>query len=955
MPILIPQDIVTEAKEKFGTAAIDIIVKDLDIQNFDERALKGCCPFHAEDTPSFVWNASSNSFKCFGCGTNYNYIDHLIGFYKMSYVEAVEKLLLDTESDYRILEKGQKTDRQYRYPDHIQNESREQVEKYMAQRKISKKTLDYCDVQQSDDGQGNIVFHYYNENDVLQLVKYRPSRKVTKGEPKTWCQKDKDVTNLLFNMNKIDPSQPLLITEGECFRGNTEILTPNGWIRFDKYYQNAVDARDRQVMQVDETLTAKFVEPIAFIKKHIDDKISSYEPTSQKNFGINILECTPNHNIVTISDNGNLIKRKMHDLKDSASMAIPQSVVSNGKGIKQSPTLLSLQAACLSSSAKFDKRITRTYCRFYKYSTRLYERVVELLKELGIDYFEVTAPEVTSIPYLGFIKPDGLYDVLPMSFATRATISQKQQIIKDLLFFERRFNTTAKNRDFYVENNANLDVLVTLIHLIGMNCEVSRHKNYNKILLSSCVSTGKIEREYHEYDYRGRVYCVSVPSGMILIRQNGTIFVCGNCDALAVIESGYRNTVSIPLGAGNEKWIDTNWDFLEQFPHITLWYDNDAPGEKARKSVMHRLGVWKVSYVQVPEIIDGKKIKDANEVLYNFGKEKVLEFINNAVEPDIEGILDFSDIEDYDLESAEGLYTGIKVVDDFLYKLVFGTVGIITGTSGSGKSVMMNQIGISEPLNQGHDAFIFSGELFPRFLKHWIAFQLAGRDNIVEIKKHAKHVKPEVKSKINKWAKGRLNIYDIEKDMNFSADAIFEKMEILARRKSVKVFVLDNLMTIDLDCDQENQNKKQKEFVLRCVKFARAFNVIVFIVAHPRKGDGKGQLKKEDVAGSSDITNLAHYVFSIKRYTEREKEGVKNPYGAYERNCEPVDHDVQLTVLKNRITGGQDRDFDLWYDERSMRFYSDASELHKRYKWDTDRTPISTINPKEPKQPELIA
>ena len=953
--MLIPQDVVDEAKKNFGRQAVDIIVKDLDIKDFDEKALKGRCPFHSEETASFVWNDSEMYFKCFGCGSVYGYIDHLIGFYKMTYNEAIEKLLTLVKSDYRIIEKGMKVDKNYRYPDHIQNDSRVKVNEYMGKRKISKETLDFCDVQQSDDGHENVVFHYYDENDVLKLLKMRPSRKVVKGEPKTWCQKDRDTSNILFNMNRVDPSKPLIITEGECFRGNTEVLTRSGWIRLDQYYIHSTEAKNRQILQIDDKLVGRFVEPLAFIKKTIHGKISSYEATAARSFSTNILQSTPNHNIVSISSKGTLQKLKMSELKDRANpISIPQSVVSNGKGLSYTKSQLSLQIALISSSGMFDKRKSRTYCRYYKYSKARYDRVVTLLNELGIDYFEVADPGVSKVPFVGFLQPDFLKDTLTMDFATRASLEEKQFIIKAFLNWECRFRTDSRNMTVMLENDANVDVFETLLHLTGMNARVSKKGDFSRILVSSENATGQMEREYREYDFNGRVYCVSVDSGMILIRQNGTIFVCGNCDALAVIESGIKNTVSIPLGAGNEQWIDTNWDFLEQFPHIILWYDNDAPGEKAKKSAMHRLGSWKVSYVQVPHEVDGKKIKDANEVLYNFGKSKVIEFIEGAVEPDIEGILDFSDIEEYDIESAEALYTGIKPVDNFLYKIVFGTVGIFTGKSGGGKSVLMNQIGIAEPLNQGHNVFIFSGELAPKLLKPWISFQLAGRDNIIEHQKHAKHIEPEVKNKINQWAKGRLSIYDFEKNMNFSADSILEKMEILARRKNVRVFVLDNLMTIDLDCDQKNENKKQKEFVLKCVAFARTFNVVVFIVAHPRKGDGKGQLQKEDVAGSGDITNLAHYVFSVKKYSQNEKDGVANPYGSFEKNCEPVDGDVQLTVLKNRITGGDNKSFDLWYDERSMRFYSNTDELYRRYKWNTDKSPLSKFNPRLAKPPEFM-
>lgn len=66
--LLIPQDIVSAAKEQYGRRIIETIVEDLKIQDFDERGLKGCCPFHSEDTPSFIWSDGGSHFKCHGCG-----------------------------------------------------------------------------------------------------------------------------------------------------------------------------------------------------------------------------------------------------------------------------------------------------------------------------------------------------------------------------------------------------------------------------------------------------------------------------------------------------------------------------------------------------------------------------------------------------------------------------------------------------------------------------------------------------------------------------------------------------------------------------------------------------------------------------------------------------------------------------------------------------------------------
>lgn len=85
-----------------------------------------------------------------------------------------------------------------------------QTEKYLALRKINKSTLEAYKV--GDDGNGNIIFPFY-ENDELVFVKYRPARKVKKGERKAW--RDTDTKPVLFGMDLCDPELPLVITEGE--------------------------------------------------------------------------------------------------------------------------------------------------------------------------------------------------------------------------------------------------------------------------------------------------------------------------------------------------------------------------------------------------------------------------------------------------------------------------------------------------------------------------------------------------------------------------------------------------------------------------------------------------------------------------------------------------------------------------------------------------------------------
>jgi len=53
---------------------------------------KALCPFHDEDTPSFVVSPSKQIYHCFGCGAGGDAIKFVMEYEKLSYPEAIEKL-----------------------------------------------------------------------------------------------------------------------------------------------------------------------------------------------------------------------------------------------------------------------------------------------------------------------------------------------------------------------------------------------------------------------------------------------------------------------------------------------------------------------------------------------------------------------------------------------------------------------------------------------------------------------------------------------------------------------------------------------------------------------------------------------------------------------------------------------------------------------------------------------
>ena len=935
--MLIPKEKINQAKELYGDKAMLDIVSYFGLEDSYNEISKSCsCPWHRDKTPSFIWNPKNNSAHCFSCNRNFGILDLYLA-QGMSYLEGVEKLFKQVGVDYNFSQKNTQ-DTSYRYPKR-EHGDRANVESYLALRKISKETLDYADVQSDDNG--NIAFHYYNSNDTLMTVKYRLGRKFNKEKDhaKCWSQKNADFTPLLFNMNRVDPSKPLVVTEGECMKGDTEILTPGGWVRLDEY-------DNQQVMQVDNNMNGSFVTPLAYVKKHYEGNMVCVRKGGNYTF-----EATENHNMVYIRSNGNVIKRKACEMPRNIGRAhIPTTINYSGTDIPLSSDQIALYLA-VSADCTIDIRKKCRYSRFSVKKQRKYDRMKNILDNLGIEYFD--NPNATGgYKYIGFRTPDWIESKeLPTSWVYDATLEQRKFILDEMVYWGGNKVPNRNQVEYSTNLYSNAVLIQTIAHTCGYMSTIMKRKNSHgewykvSILLNKHgVSFQKgFDKEYH---YEGMVYCVTVPTGMILIRQEGHISVTGNCDTLSIIEAGYPNVVSIPNGCANSQWIQYNWEWLEQFDKIILWFDSDEAGIKGRNDIIYRLGTWRTYYIEIPptEVTEnGRQIKDVNELLYFKGKEKVLEYINKPFEIPVENVLDLSKAEDFDIEHTEGLYTGIQELDDKIYKLTFGTLNIITGRSGSGKSCFVNQIALCQALQQGYDTFVFSGELPAPILRNWVETTMMGRDGISMKDNHIRVFDPNKRKLMQNWYSGRILVYDNDRDS--TATSILNKMEELARKCGTKVFLVDNLMMVDLECNEEGRLQAEKNFIGKLINFAKKFNVLVFLVAHPRKTkETSGRLTQEDIAGSGNIVNLAHMVFSIHRYNSKEKEGEINLRGDYIKGKEPIKEDVCVEVLKNRITGLLPL-VKLYFDYPSYRFYKTPQELWFRYNWNKDTSPLRTDDP----------
>lgn len=373
----------------------------------------------------------------------------------------------------------------------------------------------------------------------------------------------------------------------------------------------------------------------------------------------------------------------------------------------------------------------------------------------------------------------------------------------------------------------------------------------------------------------------------------------GEFDCASLVECGETNTVSIPSGVnGFAEWIQANYDFLEQFPSIKLWFDNDEAGIKGAREASNRLP-------NIVKIVTQDIGNDANEILFKYGKEKVLEAFKMATTQLIDGVVTLDMVEDFDVYEAAKLKTGIKVIDNDILGMLFGSLNIFTGRNGAGKSTILNQIYIGESIRQGYKPFLFSGELTSANAKSWLLQTLANKEDYVDAVSRDGYKYKKIKNtrELVKKIGDRFYLYDSD---DYHIDSVLLKMDTLRKRNGVKVFIVDNLMML---YDDEKDELLSKANITRKLKnFAKNYNVLVHLVAHPKKTQNES-IEKDDVAGRAEITNLADYVTSIERNFKEDRE-----------------YDAKFSIMKNRPTG-KNSAVELVFDRDRKRFYSSSEKL----------------------------
>lgn len=289
-----------------------------------------------------------------------------------------------------------------------------------------------------------------------------------------------------------------------------------------------------------------------------------------------------------------------------------------------------------------------------------------------------------------------------------------------------------------------------------------------------------------------------------------------------------------------------------------------------------------------------------------------------------------SSIKKTDLTKLEKVKTGYDELDRKLGGLYMSEVTILSGGNASGKSSWLNSL-LLNIVQQGYKIALWSGELRADILKSWIQMVAAGSNNLrpSQFDRGRYYVPDNIGERIDTWLDGKFYLYN--NDYGTKAEQILHDMEILLKA-GVKVFILDNLMTLDVNLFDGDKNNKQKELILRIKDFAMKNMVHIILVAHPRKS--MAFLRKNDISGTADISNAVDNVFIMHRTNEDFIHAVTEFYDASKANALRQYGNV-LSVEKNRLYGVVDYMCGFHYDIISRRFKNTPDE-QIRYGWEAE-------------------
>jgi len=315
-----------------------------------------------------------------------------------------------------------------------------------------------------------------------------------------------------------------------------------------------------------------------------------------------------------------------------------------------------------------------------------------------------------------------------------------------------------------------------------------------------------------------------------IVGYDSCIIVEGEMDVLAMHEAGIKNVISVPNGAtlnsNNLEYLDNCIDYLEDKTKIILAVDADEPGQALKQEFIRRLGA------ETCYLVDFQDCKDANDYLLKYSKEQLRNVIDKCQPVPLEGVSTLRDIEDELKDFVKngfkpGYQIGIENFDK-IFSTYTGQFITVTGIPSSGKSDFVDQMCVGYNKNYGWKTAFASPENQPTFLHAHKLMRKVWQDM-----PRANDIGNDKWNTVTDHVNDNFFFIDMDK---YSLEAVLRKGAELVKRKGIKCLVVDPFNKVrDINANSDDVNRYTLEYLQKIEVFAKKYDVLVIIVAHPTK------------------------------------------------------------------------------------------------------------------------
>jgi twinkle protein len=350
-----------------------------------------------------------------------------------------------------------------------------------------------------------------------------------------------------------------------------------------------------------------------------------------------------------------------------------------------------------------------------------------------------------------------------------------------------------------------------------------------------------------------------------IVGYDDCVITEGEMDVLALHEAGIKNAISVPNGAtlnsNNLDYLDNCIDYFENKEKVILAVDDDEPGQALQQEFIRRLGA------EVCYLVTFEDCKDANEYLIKYGKEKLIKRIEGARPVPLENVTTLKDIEDEITDFVRngfkrGYQIGLPNFDN-IFSTYTGQFITVTGIPSSGKSDFVDQMVVGYNQNYAWKTAFASPENAPTYLHAHKLMRKVWQDMP---RKH--DIGTDKWNQVAEHVNDNFFFIDMER---YTLESVLRKGAELVKRKGIKCLVIDPFNKIrDVDCKTEDVNRYTMEYLTKIETFAKKYDVLVFIVAHPTKmyKDSNGKIEEPtmyNIKGGGEWYDASYHGILVHR------------------------------------------------------------------------------------------